>query len=179
MYRQYLTGCGHIILYIPSTDSPKVLSFTPTNTTVVAGSNVTLNCSYEGNPSPTVSWSHNETMLDISDPNLSEILNDGYALLAVTFADINDTGSYGCGLQNIIDISNSEFFFHTVQGTYNRLYCIQCLYMYMYTYFMYITVHVYLYMYMYIYYLQCKINAHTMYIVHCMCTYRRSGNIHR
>ncbi len=117
----YLTGCGHLILYmyIPSTDPPKVLSFTPTDTTVVAGDIVTLNCSYEGNPSPTVSWSQNETMLDPgSDPNLSETLNDGYALLEVTFADIDDTGSYGCGLQNIINMSNSEFFFHTVQGTY-------------------------------------------------------------
>ena len=58
-------------------------------------------------------------MLDTeSDPNLSETLNDGYALLEVTFADINDTGSYGCGLQNIINMSNNEFFFHTVQGTY-------------------------------------------------------------
>ncbi len=126
-YLQYTSqGCGHLIqyMYIPSTDPPKVLSFTPTDTTVVAGDIVTLNCSYEGNPSPTVSWSQNETMLDpASDPNLSETLNDGYALLEVTFADINDTGSYGCGLQNIINMSNSEFFFHTVQGTctYNWL----------------------------------------------------------
>ncbi len=94
MYLQYLTDCGHLVLYmnIPSTDAPKVLSFTPTDTTVVAGGTVTLNCSYEGNPSPTVSWSHNDTMLDPeSDPNLSETLNNGYALLEVTFVNINDS----------------------------------------------------------------------------------------
>ena len=120
MYLHYLTTCGHLILYIPSTDPPKVLSFTPTNTTVVAGSTVTLNCSYEGNPSPTVSWSHNETMLDIeSDPNLSEILNDGYALLEVTFVDINNTGVYKCEIENIFGMDSSEVFFNTLQGICN------------------------------------------------------------
>ena len=95
--------------HIPSTDPPKVLSFTPTNTTVVTGSTVTLNCSYEGNPSPTVSWSHNETMLDIeNDPNLSEILNDGYALLEVTFVDINNTGVYKCEIDSIFGMDSSE-----------------------------------------------------------------------
>ena len=102
-----------------STDPPKVLSFTPTNTTVVAGSTVTLNCSYEGNPSPTVSWSHNETMLDTeSDPNLSEILNDGYTLLEMTFVDINDTGVYKCEIDNIFGMDSSEVFFNTLQGIY-------------------------------------------------------------
>ena len=104
-------GCCHLILYVytPSTDPPKVLSFTPTNTTVVAGSTVTLNCSYEGNPSPTVSWSHNETMLDIeNDPNLSEIYNDGYALLEMTFVDINNTGVYKCEIDSIFGMDSSE-----------------------------------------------------------------------
>ena len=107
-------------MYIPLTDPPKVLSFSPTNTTVVAGSTVTLNCSYEGNPSPTVSWSHNDTMLDPeSDPNLSETLNDGYTLLEVTFVDIDDTGVYKCEIGNIFGMNSSEVFFNTLQGIYN------------------------------------------------------------
>ena len=107
-------------MYIPSTDPPEVLSFTPTNTTVVAGSTVTLNCSYEGNPSPTVSWSHNDTMLDPeSDPNLSETLNDGYALLEVTFADINDTGMYKCEIDNTFGMNSSEVFFNKVSIIHN------------------------------------------------------------
>ena len=70
MYLLQAVVTNILYMYIPS-DPPKVLSFTPTSTTVVAGSIVTLNCSYEGNPSPTVSWSHNETMLDTeSDTNL-------------------------------------------------------------------------------------------------------------
>ena len=70
---------------------------------------MTLNCSYEGNPSPTVSWSHNETILDIeNDPNLSEILNDRYALLEVTFVDINNTGVYKCEIHSIFGVGSSE-----------------------------------------------------------------------
>ena len=115
----YMYLQAFVTLYC-STDPPKVLSFTPTNTTVVAGSTVTLNCSYEGNPSPTVSWSHNETMLDIeSDPNLSEILNDVYALLEVTFVDINNTGVYKCEIDNIFGMDSSEVFFNTLQGICN------------------------------------------------------------
>ena len=80
---------------------------------------MTLNCSYEGNPFTTVSWSHNETMLDIeSDPNLSEILNNGYALLEVTFVDINNTGVYKCEIENIFGMDSSEVFFNTLQGIY-------------------------------------------------------------
>ena len=70
---------------------------------------MTLNCSYEGNPFPTVSWSHNETMLDIeSDPNLSEILNDGYALLEVTFVDIENIREFKCAVKNIVGFGSSE-----------------------------------------------------------------------
>ena len=70
---------------------------------------MTLNCSYEGNPSPTVSWSHNETMLDTeSDPNLSEILNDGYTLLEVTFADIEKIREFKCAVMNIVGFGSSE-----------------------------------------------------------------------
>ena len=84
---------------------------------VVAGSTVTLNCSYEGNPSPTVSWSHNETMLDPeSDPNLSETVNDGYALLEVTFVDIDDIKEYKCKVKNIVGLGSSE-----IQGIYQHM----------------------------------------------------------
>ena len=118
-----ISGCGHLnyTVYVSLQPyPPKVLSFTPTNTTVVAGSTVTLNCSYEGNPSPTVSWSHNETMLDIeSDPNLSEILNNVYTLLEVTFVDINNTGVYKCEIDSIFGMDSSEVIFNTLQGIYS------------------------------------------------------------
>ena len=92
-----------------------MLSFT---SAVVAGNTVTLNCSYEGNPSPTVSWSHNETMLDPEgDPNLSETVNDGYALLEVTFFDIDDIKEYKCKVKNIVGLGSSE-----IQGIYQHIF---------------------------------------------------------
>ena len=60
-------------------------------------------------------------MLDINienDPNLSEILNDGYTLLEVTFVDINNTGVYKCEIDNIFGMDSSEVFFNTLQGIY-------------------------------------------------------------
>ena len=48
-------------------------------------------------------------MLDIeNDPNLSEIYNDGYALLEVTFVDINNTGVYKCEIDSIFGTDSSE-----------------------------------------------------------------------
>ena len=102
------------------TDQPLVLSFTPSsNTTVMEGDTLTLNCTYEGNPSPSVSWTHNGTTLDTSnDLNLTEPLTSyGYALLEVTLADINDTGSYACHANNNIGNDDSnEILINIIEG---------------------------------------------------------------
>ena len=106
-------------LNIVLSDPAKVLSLTPVdNTTVVATNQLTLNCSFEGNPPPSVSWVHNGSMVDTSDPNLSETLTEGYSLLDVTFIDINDTGEYVCVVNNSIGMNQSESVFFTVQGNY-------------------------------------------------------------
>ena len=58
-------------------------------------------------------------MVDVStDPNLSETLTEGYSLLYVTFANINDTGEYGCVVNNSIGMDQSGSVFFTVQGNY-------------------------------------------------------------
>ena len=62
---------------------------------------------------PSVQWSHNSTILNVStNPNLSETLSETYGLLDVTFTDINDTGMYICVVNNSFsfDQSNPNFF---------------------------------------------------------------------
>ncbi len=78
---------------------------------------LTLNCTFDGNPSPSVLWSHNGSMLDVqNDPNIVETITDTYALLEVTFADITVSGEYACGVNNTIGIDQTDFTFFTVQG---------------------------------------------------------------
>ena len=100
-------------------DPVNIVSFTPSNSTVTVGSVLSLNCTFDGNPSPSIiSWSHNGSQLDVqNDPNLSETITDGYALLQVTFSSINVSGGYACGVNNIIGVDIiTEFTFITVQG---------------------------------------------------------------
>ncbi len=95
-----------------------MLSFTPDSSTVVVGNTLTLNCTFEGDPLPhSVLWSHNMTILNVStDPNLSETLLESYALLDVTFADINDTGVYMCLVNNSFSFDQSNPSVFIVQG---------------------------------------------------------------
>ena len=95
-----------------------MLSFTPDNSTVVVGSTLTLNCTFEGDPLPSVLWSHNKTILNVlSDPNLSKtLLMESYALLDVTFTDINDTGVYMCLVNNNFSFDQSDPSVFIVQG---------------------------------------------------------------
>ena len=103
-------------------DPVKIVSFTPSNSTVTVGSVLTLNCTFDGNPSPSIIlWSHNASQngsqLDVqNDPNLSETITDSYALLQVTFSSINVSGDYACGVNNTIGVDQTEFTFITVQG---------------------------------------------------------------
>ncbi len=56
---------------------------------MVVGNTLTLNCTFEGDPLPSVLWSQNMTMLNVStDLNLSETLFD------VTFNDHISCGFY-------------------------------------------------------------------------------------
>ena len=105
-----------LIMYF--SDPVKIVSFTPSNSTVTVGTVLTLNCTFDGNPSPSIiSWSQNATQLDVeNDPNLSETITDGYALLQVTFSSINVSGSYACGVNNTLGVDQTEFTFITVQG---------------------------------------------------------------
>ena len=96
----------------------KVLSFTPDNSTVTVNSTLTLNCTYEGNPSPNVLWYHNGSeLVDIeNDPNLSETINGSSSLLEVTFTNINISGEYTCEVNNSIGMDQSTPITVTIQG---------------------------------------------------------------
>ena len=94
-----------------------ITSFTPDNSTVTVGSILTLNCTFDGNPSPSILWSHNGSMLDVpSNPNVVETITDTYALLEVTFVDITVSGEYACGVNNTIGLDQTDSTFFTVQG---------------------------------------------------------------
>ncbi len=88
-----------MIIFIP--DPVIITSFTPDNSIVTVGSILTLNCTFDGNPSPSVLWSHNGSILDVqNDPNLTETITDTYGLLNIVYN--GGIVVYGCIVNNTI-----------------------------------------------------------------------------
>ena len=110
-----------LIMYF--SDPVKIVSFTPSNSTVTVGSVLTLNCTFDGNPSPSIiSWSQNATQLDVeNDPHLSETITDGYALLNVTY--YNSVSVYGCTVNNTVGSDKDNY---TLSGIVSLFIVLAC-----------------------------------------------------
>lgn len=76
---------------------------TPSERTVVEGSDVTIDCSARGNPEPQISWTQNTDT--ISSNIRSRLLNNGS--LYITNVRISDAGRYECSASNIIQTISS------------------------------------------------------------------------
>ena len=113
------------------------MSITPENTTLIEGSTLTFNCSYDANPAPNVTWGQNMSSIDTSDPNFNIVTEETYSLLEVTFANINYSGVYGCSIDNGIppsDGSNSVNIIVNVQGMFRYLFSTNCFFIMAYIY---------------------------------------------
>ncbi|XP_022258547.1 brother of CDO-like isoform X2 [Limulus polyphemus] len=82
---------------------PPVLSATPVSTTsVVLGSNVTLECAADGNPPPEISWSKNSGRL----PHRRHYQVAGNLLLFGVLEQ--DKGTYKCSAKNEVGLASAE-----------------------------------------------------------------------
>ncbi len=102
----------HLIFHIIVSDSAKILSsLSADSSIIVSGDQQTLNCTFEGNPSPSVRWIHNQTVVQDSESSVANT----FALLDVTFTGISTAGEYTCEVNNSVGADQSSIFI-IVQG---------------------------------------------------------------
>ena len=80
------------------------------------GETITLQCMIEGNPTPSITWWFNDTMLDTDPPRFTVGSTGNTATLAIELIG-DDTGTYQCrGVNGIGNPSASGMVPITVQG---------------------------------------------------------------
>ena len=76
-----------------------------------------LQCMFDGNPTPTITWRFNSAMLDTSPSRFTTSVAGKISTLIVTSLVGDDTGSYQCrGGNSIGNATTSDMVSLTVQG---------------------------------------------------------------
>ena len=81
------------------------------------GGTVMLQCMFDGNPTPTITWWFNGTMLNTSPSRFTTSVAENVSTLTITSLVGDDTGSYQCrGENGIGSATTSDMVSLTVQG---------------------------------------------------------------
>ena len=79
-----------------------MLSSPPTNSTVLAGMDHMIQCTFEGVPTPTVVWLHNGSVLTDGSNDIAIATGNTSSTLTVTTLMANETGNYTCMVSNLL-----------------------------------------------------------------------------
>ena len=90
-----------MVLY-PITDPPTISSSPPANSLAAVNTRHTIQCGFEGVPSPTVVWSHDGSILINGSNNVTIATGDNSTTLTITILTANDSGSYACVVSNLL-----------------------------------------------------------------------------
>ena len=117
MFSQHIFHC-HLGLSVSAFQAPETVE-DPKNQTVVAGFNLTLNCTAEGSPMPSITWIKNNDSLAVqSNPRIKYIktvldYKQIHSQLVIEDAKKKDEGKYHCVANNTAGekASNPAFLF--------------------------------------------------------------------
>ncbi len=84
--------------------APEITS-SPEAVDVLNNSVALLNCSARGDPTPSISWWHNDEPLETGDGRV-EVLSNGSLLIFMTM--LSDTGDYQCLANNSLGMDQSD-----------------------------------------------------------------------
>ena len=80
------------------------------------GETIALECTIEGNPTPTITWWFNGAMLDTAPSRFNTSVSGNITTLTIMPLVGDDTGNYQCRGMNVIGNSTSDMVSITVQG---------------------------------------------------------------
>ena len=86
---------------ISVTSGLSVLETNLKNETVKEGSKVTFQCNATGNPSPTLSWTKDDNLINQSSNNI--VLSEDSQTLTINNVQRNDAGIYLCNATNNVN----------------------------------------------------------------------------
>ena len=102
-----------LITMIIILDPPSIIR-SPTNVTVNRGDSVMLQCEFQGIPTPTVTWLHNNRAVASSKYSVDA---SGLSNLTLSNIAISDSGKYWCQVENTFMAIDSSAAFVTVYCT--------------------------------------------------------------
>ena len=95
-----------------------ITSIFPASVTLPRDNEVTIKCTFDGNPAPeNVTWERNGTVLDSYNfAHISVNNQTTYSELTLIFQGLEDSGSYVCVTENTLGMDRSSKVNITVQG---------------------------------------------------------------
>lgn len=90
----------------------------PTDTEVVVGRSVLLNCTARGLPEPVITWTKNGEPVDFDDGRI-QILENGS--LFFSRVNISDSGDYKCNASNDLGFDDADDAMLMVNSKFNSI----------------------------------------------------------
>jgi hypothetical protein len=88
---------------------PQVFVEDPVQVSVLSGDNLTLSCKYKGIPRPSITWLHNNSAMNLTDPGVSVATLDVNSTLTVLDISTAKGGTYRCLAEN--SLGNDDIVF--------------------------------------------------------------------
>ena len=79
----------------------------PGNDAAPEGTHHIIECTFDGLPTPTVTWSHDGSMLTNSSDDITIATDDSSSTLTIITLTAEDSGDYACMVSNLLGVGTS------------------------------------------------------------------------
>ena len=84
-------------------DAATISSLSPGNGAAPEGTHHIIRCTFDGLPTPNVTWSHNDSILTDGSDNITIATDDSSSTLTITTVTEDDSGVYACMVSNLLE----------------------------------------------------------------------------
>ena len=89
------------------TDGPTIPSLSPGNDAAPEGTHHIIECTFNGLPTPTVTWSYNNSTLTNGSDDITIATDDSSSTLTIITLTEDDSGVYTCMVFNLLGSSTA------------------------------------------------------------------------